>query len=213
MKPIAVNGFEALIKLVQEYAFETVLDIGPGDGHHARVFEKCGKRVTVIDDKPRGSLEGLDLIVGRFPDDVGEGPWDALWACHVLEHTRNPGLFLDACFDCLDEDGILAITVPPRKDQIVGGHYTLWNTGLLLYHLVLAGFDCSAAAAHRYGYNCSVIVRKRAIPQEVLNSLRNATGDFAILRPYFPIEIGDKEFDGWDLSADWGRMDKVMGRA
>ena len=60
---------------------------------------------------------------------------------HVLEHQFDPQRFLRKIYECLNPDGVLALTVPPRKDEIVGGHVSLWNGGLLLYHLVLAHLD------------------------------------------------------------------------
>ena len=63
----------------------------------------------------------------------------------------------------LKEGGVLAITVPPLKNEIVGGHLSLWNSGILLYQLVVAGFDCREAIVKKYGYNISVIVKKNKI--------------------------------------------------
>ena len=42
----------------------------------------------------------------------------------------------------MKDDGVLAITVPPGESLVIGGHLTNWNAGILLYNLVLAGFDC-----------------------------------------------------------------------
>jgi hypothetical protein len=82
-----------------------------------------------------------------------------VWCSHVLEHQPNAGLFLAKLIrDCRD-GGILAITVPPAKTEIVGGHVSLWNAGLLLYRLALTGIDCRDARVKTYGYNVSVIVR------------------------------------------------------
>jgi hypothetical protein len=36
----------------------------------------------------------------------------------------------------------------------------LWNLGVLLYNLILVGFDCSKASVGSYDYDLSVIVRK-----------------------------------------------------
>ena len=87
----------------------------------------------------------------------------------MLEHVPNPQAVLRKMFYDLKEGGLLAITLPPADHRIVGGHLTLWNAGLLLYHLVLAGFDCREAQVKTYGYNTSVLVRKRAAaPDEPL---------------------------------------------
>src|SRR5690606_36120022 len=80
--------------------------------------------------------------------------------------------------------GVLALTVPPLKSRIVGGHVSLWNAGLLLYNLVLAGFDCSRARILQYGYNISVILTKT--PAELPRDLSFDRGDLRRLRPFLP---------------------------
>lgn len=202
----SVTGIEATIKLIEGYQFSTLLDVGPGPGVHASVFESFGKKVTTIDYSPVSAT--LIDNVDRFrPDIIGDymltalpSRYDVIWCCHVLEHQRNPGLFLEKLFADIKEGGILAITVPPAKHQIVGGHVTLWNAGLLLYNLVLSGFDCRNAIVRKYGYNISVIVKKVAAQLPLLKSGR---GDIECLREFFPIPVrqdfyGDMDNIGWD---------------
>ena len=146
-------GGECFKKLVRDYEFDTVLDIGSGAGEQADEFRHLGKKVVTVDIQ-----KGADQC-SEYPNIVLIGNIDAIWCCHVLEHQSNVGDFLGAIWDDLEPDGILAITVPPFR-QVVPGHVTMWNAGLLLYNLVLAGFDCSEAAVKTYDYNISVIVRK-----------------------------------------------------
>jgi SAM-dependent methyltransferase len=89
--------------------------------------------------------------------------FDCVWASHVLEHQLNANAFLGRVCSLVNDGGIIVITVPPLKHEIVGGHVTLWNAGLLLYNLVLAGIDCSSARILQYGYNISVITRANPI--------------------------------------------------
>ena len=126
--------------------FDTVLDIGSGKGEHAEVFRKYEKIVTTVDyNNPEADYHG-DFVNFYYTDDTTQGlGFECAWCSHVLEHQLNVHQFLDQCYGLLQLDGLLAITVPPRKDNIVGGHVTLWNAGLLLYNLILAGFDCSEA--------------------------------------------------------------------
>lgn len=86
----------------------------------------------------------------------------------------------------------------PYKSEIVGGHVCLWNAGLLLYRLVLAGNDCSSAHVKKYGYNVSVIVEKKSI--NVLDRIGYDVGDIRKLKEYLPqnIEYYD-EFLGRDI--------------
>jgi SAM-dependent methyltransferase len=137
-----------------------------------------GRKVTTLDlghnpDIKQPYLDALTFCL----------PIDAIWCCHVLEHQTDPGRFLRKMYRDLPTGGVLAITVPPAKHDIVGGHVTIWNAGLLLYQLILAGFDCSAARVGTYGYNISIIVEKR--PAQ-LPELTYDTGDIERLAPFFP---------------------------
>jgi SAM-dependent methyltransferase len=203
---------EAIYKMLQDYSFQSVLDIGCGDGHHSSIFKANGKDVTSLDygDSPYFHLneEKGECIIGDFMGyDFDTKQYDAIWCSHVLEHQLNANLFLKKIHRILKEDGVLAITVPPLKHEIVGGHLSLWNTGLLLYELVLAGFDCSNAIAKKYGYNISVILEKKTI--EVLPELVFDAGDIRTIRKYLPQGINfiekrlDVTFDGDIENIGW----------
>lgn len=95
--------------------------------------------------------------------------------------------------------------MPPFKSEIVGGHVSLWNPGLLLYRLVLAGFDCSEASIYCYGYNISIIVQKRTV--HVLEDLAYDRGDMCFLQQYLPKEIKSRPVDR-DISFK-GKIKKI----
>jgi SAM-dependent methyltransferase len=157
-----VLGGEAIEKLLNDFEFQSLLDIGCGAGEHTSLFLTAGKDVTTIDAEHYHTF--VPDISGNYETFSFNEQFDAIWASHVLEHVLNVHMFLRKIFCDLKDDGVLAITVPPLKHNIVEGHLSLFNTGLLLYRLVSAGFDCSKAIARAYGYNISVIVRKKAIP-------------------------------------------------
>lgn len=203
-----LRGSEALARLLNhEYAdVHRVLDVGSGDGRHARFMQAAGREVTTISMSPPAD------VIGDYASDllVPGVPYDAIWASHVLEHQQNVGEFLRRCYRDLRDGGVLAITVPPPKPNIVGGHLSLWNQGLLLYHLILAGFDCrdarvSAPYADVEGgqpYNLSVIVRK--VPA-TLPPLLWDKGDIERLADFFPMPVVHG-FDGrLEQSVNWDR--------
>ena len=183
-----LRGEQALDRLLQYDDIKTVLDIGSGTGAHATALRNAGRQVTTI------SLQPPADVIGDFLRWENDRLFDAVWACHVLEHQADPGAFLRKCLDELRPGGVLAVTVPPLKHQIVGGHASLWNAGLLLYQLILAGFDCSDARVGTYGYNISVIVRKPIEPIR-LPLLTQDCGDIFQLSPYFPAPLKEG-FDG-----------------
>ena len=200
-KPLLAE--ESLHRLLRQCRFETVLDVGCGSGRHARLFQEAGKQVTGIDIAP--GLEGAikaDYLRHQFAT-----PFDCVWVSHVLEHQLNVNQFLVKVFGDLKEGGILALTIPPLKHEIVGGHVTLWNAGLLLYNLILAGFDCSQAAIKCYGYNIGVITPKitAQIPRQ---ALRYDTGDIETLASFFPRVPGmhwSQSFNGRIKQLNWDR--------
>ncbi len=163
------------------------LDIGSGEGHQAVELINRGFTVTTCDLGP-SDYQG-EFLSQRFPCQ-----YDLVWCCHTLEHQRNPGLFLDRIWMLTLEGGQVAITVPPLKHQIVGGHVSLWNAGLLLYHLVLAGFDCSRAWVKTVDYDISVIVKKGE--RTDLAGLKHDYGDLIKLKRYFPFDFHMDSFDG-----------------
>lgn len=199
----AVRGSEALSRLMLDYVdVHRVLDIGSGTGEHASILRGAGKTVVTVSYEPPAD-HVCDYVGNR---EIGGG-FDAIWASHVLEHQPNVGAFLRQCFRDLRDEGVIAITVPPAKPEIVGGHLTTWNAGLLLYNMILAGFDCrEARVSNCYSsgpgyppYNISVIVRKR---QANLPALRFDQGDIERLAGFFPCPVS-QGFDGRLSALKW----------
>lgn len=209
-------GYEALKFVCRNYSVKTVLDIGCGEGYQSMEFLKQGKKVTAVDYGKSGRVslddknENFKLIIGDFNEiSFEENKFDCVWAAHVLEHQLNPHLFLKKVVDCTKEGGIIAITVPPYKSEIIGGHISLWNAGLLLYHLILAGCDCTNAHVKKYGYNISVVVEKKTI--NPFTDITYDVGDIQHLQEYFPRNIKfyeeflhrDTPFDGNIQELNW----------
>lgn len=183
-------------KLIKDYKFTTVIDIGCGMGTYSDMFEASGKKVTPID--AIDNYNHSNIILGNYQN-IDLQKHDCIWAAHVLEHQPNPNLFLEKVHGDLNDNGVFAVTVPPLKHQIVGGHVTLWNAGLLLYQLVLAGFDCSQAAVKSYDYNISVIVKKSSIKLPKLNF---GWGDINKLKDFLPPFAKDG-FNGQIQQYNW----------
>ena len=191
-------GNEAAVKLAKDYSFKTLLDIGSGPPqgvNAANFFKELAKDVTRQDINPDYKPD----ILGDFNNVATDKLYDCIWCSHVLEHQLNPNFFLTKIFHTLKDGGVLAVTVPPAKHEIVGGHVTLWNAGLLLYNLILAGFECKDAAVKSYGYNISVIVNKRTA---ILPELNYDAGDINALNEFFPLGVYEG-FDGNIQEINW----------
>jgi SAM-dependent methyltransferase len=196
-RPPPYLAHEALALLLSQYEFESVVDVGCGDGAHARAMRARGKRVTTISLEPYGGFE--PDFAGDVFDFEPRERFDLVWCSHALEHQPNVALFLQRLAALAKPGGLLAITVPPARRTIVGGHLTVWNTGLLLYNLVAAGIDCSEARTREYGYNISLIVRLRPA---ALPPLRRDVGDIERLAPFFPMPVR-QGFDGRIAEIGW----------
>lgn len=175
-----------MYKVLKNCDFNSVLDIGSGTGKHANEFEKNGKSVTRFDfGKSRAFTPSSSVVIGDFVTHKFETKFDLVWASHVLEHTPHTHEFLLQIMNVVKDGGFVAITVPPAKPQLVGGHVTLWTPALLIYRLVLAGFDCSDAEIYIYGYNISVLVRAKRTDIK-LDELGWDLNDVTKLQKWFP---------------------------
>lgn len=161
------------------------LDLGCGRGDYFRQLEASDRFASVhgLDSNPAlARVIGPGFIRGRMEDFTPQAPYDVVWCSHVLEHSPNPGRFLDHLHDLLREGGVLCLSVPPLKQAITVGHVTLWTPGLLLLNLVKAGFDCSAIRMKRQGYNIAALLVHRRCPR-VTTFEPDAPGS---ARPYLP---------------------------
>lgn len=187
---------EAIQQLLKHYKFETVLDIGCGHCNHTNTFLEAGKTVTSTD---LFQFTDIPVVQGDYANLKFE-PHDITWVSHVLEHQLNVNLFLRKVRKETKVGGYICVTVPPLKHQIVGGHVTLWNAGLLLYNLVLAGFNCRDAAVKTYGYNITVIARAEKF--DLPANLHYDQGDIEKLKPWLP-EFARQGFNGQIQELNW----------
>jgi SAM-dependent methyltransferase len=192
----------ALQNLLDKYSFETVLDIGCGAGAHSEIVLARGKKVTALDYGEsiyfKQNKKRMEVLIGDFNTMHFDQQFDCVWASHILEHQLNAGLFLSKIFAVTKEGGVVCITVPPLQHEILGGHVSAWNAGLLLYNLVLAGFDCREARIRQYGYNISVIVSKTTAK---LPPLVYDNGDVERIAAFLPPGLKERfRGDIWQLN-------------
>jgi len=191
-----VRGHKILNKLLK-LQFNTILDIGAGALEHSNIFLENNKIVDICDygnsvyyNKQDENIYNKirNKYIGDFNTIKIDNKYDSIWCCHILEHQLNVNLFLKKIHGLLNEDGYLAIVVPPRKPFVVGGHVTIWNAGLVLYNLILAGFDCSEYCdILQYDYNIGIIIKKKTI-KNLPNDLSMDKGDIEKLSKYFPFD-------------------------
>jgi len=175
-----------------------IADVGAGPGAAAKYLRGYGHQVIEFDYGRDGvRFEALDI----------EARFDGLYCSHMLEHCRNPGLVLDRFRASVLPGGYLCVLVPPAKHNIVGGHLTLWNSGLLLYNLVRAHFDCSDARVRCFGYNVAVVFRNNYADFND-NELLEDNGDIEKLAPFFPFPV-EQDFDGRVVLHNWQPFERI----
>ena len=198
-----VRAHKILNKLLK-LQFNTILDIGAGALEHSNIFLENNKIVDICDYGNSVYYKKHDeniynkirnKYIGDFNTIKIDNKYDSIWCCHILEHQLNVNLFLKKIHGLLNEGGYLAIVVPPRKPFIVGGHVSIWNAGLVLYNLILAGFDCSEyCEIVQYDYNIGIIIKKKTI-KNLPNDLSMDKGDIEKLSKYFPFDA-KHDFNG-----------------
>lgn len=187
-----------LEKICQEYEGNTVLDVGSGHGDHREIFRKYGKQVTGIDIQRAYDPE---ICAEFISHDFNGQQFDWIWASHVLEHQLNVNLFLRKIKKLALK--YIMISVPeytPERCRIVGGHYTWWNMGLLIYNMIMAGINCRELRGKVFDRNITVIVPVEEMPDPRTISLNYDVGDIELLRAYFPKRsdrLYEQSFDGY----------------
>lgn len=156
----------------------TALDVGMGYGLHCADFARRGAAVTGV------TVHLPDQLLAHARDhayralamdmhflDFDDASFDLVWASHALEHSFAPLLALREWLRVCRPGGLLCVTVPPHKPQIVSGHFTTgWSIGQLAYLLAVAGCDCRDGRFVREGYNVRALVRRPEAPLDDLGS-------------------------------------------
>jgi hypothetical protein len=131
----------------------------------------------------------------------------ALNSSNVLEHQRNVGAFLDKVFTDTLEGGLVAITVPAALSSMIIGHPTILTPLHLVYHLILAGFDCRYARIKNYDWQFSVLLEKRS--NGVRRSNIAATHYPQDVPDYYPDLLRWFPIDMPESGDIWGEIDAV----
>jgi SAM-dependent methyltransferase len=182
-------ALHCILRLLSNYNFTSVLDIGSGEGEHKKFLQFFGKHVVSVD------LSKEADFIGDFLEIEFDQKFDVIWCSHVLEHQRNVGIFLDKIYDVIKERGILAITVPIHpRERLMSGHLNSWSVPLLCYNLIMAGFNCKKAEILST-YELSLIVQKELATHNELG--KHSAVDFSDMLKYFPFPAQQSmELDG-----------------
>ncbi|MAG02133.1 hypothetical protein CMI42_02245 [Candidatus Pacearchaeota archaeon] len=204
----AFRGKKIIDKLLT-LNFDNVLDVGAGECKQSEFLKSHNKEVYTCDySLGSNSLdEKYYDYTGDFNKLIFNKKFDCVLCSHILEHQLNVNLFLKKVVSVTKQNGYIVIIVPPRKPFLIGGHVSLWNAGLVLYNLILAGVDCSLECyIKHYDYNIGIIVKNVKNNIENINLTYDGGDITNLLSDFFPSSL--EAFDGMNgdiLELNWNK--------
>jgi SAM-dependent methyltransferase len=143
-----------------------ILDVGCGDGNGVAFLTSLGWRATGVEIDPlavgAARAQGLDVVAGDIRSAGFEDEsFDAVTSSHVLEHVHDPRAFLADSRRVLRTGGVLVITTPNARSELLGRHGRNWRGLEPPRHLILFNAENLARLASEVGL-IDVQVRRTA---------------------------------------------------
>jgi SAM-dependent methyltransferase len=170
-------------RLMRWGPYRRVLDVGTDRGWFLRCFQKAGAEVfgTQMSEAAAFAASrrlGREIFLGELPDAHFPGAgMDLVCLYNVLEHVREPRVYLQEIRRILRADGLLAIEVPNARcptSRWFGRHWLGWDIPNHIHHFNPASLR---ALVERHGFEVlaeshwSVEFGPFHILQTILNAL------------------------------------------
>lgn len=118
------------------------LDVGCAAGHFVEAAQRAGIKSEGLDISAgaisRARARGLTAHVARVEDFAPAAPFDTVTAFDVIEHTLNPGEFVDRLRGWLVPGGTLVLTLPNVRSiyprMLTGRHWFYYVPSEHLYY-------------------------------------------------------------------------------
>jgi 2-polyprenyl-3-methyl-5-hydroxy-6-metoxy-1,4-benzoquinol methylase len=140
-----LGGIQLVEEQLSEIEFDSLIDIGCGDGRFLKEIESKYPEVDTLgvdysqrainfanSMNPQISYDCRDITQDRIPKD-----YDVATLIEVLEHIPPDDLanFVDATVDTLTSDGTLIVTVPHKNKPVQPKHYQHFDQSTLIHTL------------------------------------------------------------------------------
>jgi 2-polyprenyl-3-methyl-5-hydroxy-6-metoxy-1,4-benzoquinol methylase len=136
-----ISYLEFILKSLKELNFNTLIDIGCGDGRflHKATREYPDKDFTGIDYSERAITLArfinpeIKFIRGDIADNIVKEKFDVATLIETLEHIppKNIKDFINAISEALNSNGYLIVSVPSDNERVDEHHYQHFNIGKL----------------------------------------------------------------------------------
>jgi len=202
------DGNFDILNVTSNIKFNSILDIGLGEGGASTYFALKGKKVTALglDIENYNYLKKLfakldvEIIKTTLKNFKIRKVFDAIWASNILEHQLNVEQFLNKCNSLLNDHGWLCIMIPSYDNKVLEEHINNgWNMGQLMYNLLLAGYNIKHGHFIKHGYNTCAFVQKT---KKILPQIRMDLGDMEAIKELWPLDVR-QGFDGNIDKINW----------
>lgn len=129
---------------IHEHKFNTVLDIACANGYGTKILSNVCRTIVGIDNKEKyieiarknNMANNIEYILLDVDNNDLYGDYDVIVCFETLEHLKYPNEFLKKIYSCLDKDGVVLLSVPNSKFEIIENGVNLDH-----YHLHIFTYD------------------------------------------------------------------------
>ena len=128
-----IGGMHLMLDLLRDIQFNSLLDVGCGDGRFLREVAKIypNKQLLGVDYSERAIAfakamsPGISYMVKNIIEEPLQQTYDVATSVEVLEHipSKNLNEFLQGVANSLKAGGYLLLTVPHRNISVSNKHY------------------------------------------------------------------------------------------
>ncbi|MBF8250052.1 MAG: Methyltranfer dom protein [Candidatus Levybacteria bacterium] len=104
---------------------KSVLEVGSGSGYGCYRLSKVAKNILGVDNseiaikksREKYKANNLEYICSKIENYTNEDKFDVILALQVLEHVKQPRIFLKKITSLMKKNGLLLITTPNKDTQ------------------------------------------------------------------------------------------------